>query len=155
MLHGVDLDLARGEVHALLGENGAGKSTFAKVLAGVHRPSRGSLVIDSQRIELASPLDARRAGITLIHQEPVSFPDLSVAENIAVGRQGAWLERFRWSAANLEAEAHLSTLGVSIDVRAPIRSGIGSTFTCPKASRAFRWCSSCTAAAGCRGTRIS
>ena len=121
VLHGVDLDLARGEVHALLGENGAGKSTFAKVLAGVHRPSRGSLVIDSQRIELASPLDARRAGITLIHQEPVSFPDLSVAENIAVGRQGAWLERFRWSAANLEAEAHLSTLGVSIDVRAPMR----------------------------------
>lgn len=121
VLHGIDLDFRGGEVHALLGENGAGKSTFAKILAGVHRPARGSLMIDGRRVELDSPLAARRAGITLIHQEPVSFPDLSVAENIAVGRQSGWLRRFDWRAAGDEALRLMRALGIAIDVWAPMR----------------------------------
>ena len=89
MLRGVDLDLHRGEIHALLGENGAGKSTFAKILAGVVRPTTGRLRLDGRDVDIASPLDGQRLGITLIHQEPVSFPDLSVAENLVLGRASA------------------------------------------------------------------
>ena len=86
MLRDVDLDLMQGEIHALLGENGAGKSTFAKILAGVHRPTRGTLALNGQPVEVANPVAAQKLGITLIHQEPISFPDLSVAENLVLGR---------------------------------------------------------------------
>ncbi|PPK98005.1 rhamnose transport system ATP-binding protein [Kineococcus xinjiangensis] len=81
------LDLFRGEVHALVGENGAGKSTLVKVLAGVHRPDTGEVVLDGAPLGLGSPADARAAGIAIIYQEPTLFPDLSVAENIFIGRQ--------------------------------------------------------------------
>ena len=83
VLRDVDLDLMTGEIHALLGENGAGKSTFAKILAGVHRPSRGTLSLNGRPVDISSPIVAQGLGITLIHQEPISFPDLSVAENVA------------------------------------------------------------------------
>ena len=86
VLRDVDLDLRQGEIHALLGENGAGKSTFAKIIAGVHRPSRGALALNGRTVDVASPIVAQRLGITLIHQEPISFPDLSVAENLVLGR---------------------------------------------------------------------
>src|SRR5690606_42134020 len=88
VLSDVDLDLAPGEIHALLGENGAGKSTFAKILAGVHRPTRGTLVLNGEPVEIPDTVAAQRLGITLIHQEPISFPDLSVAENLVLGRSG-------------------------------------------------------------------
>ena len=98
VLRNVDLDLMSGEVHALIGENGAGKSTFAKILAGVIRPSRGTISISGQIVEILSPIHAQRLGITLIHQEPISFPDLSVAENLVIGRSGAGpLSRVRWT----------------------------------------------------------
>src|SRR3982750_3201957 len=77
VLRAVDLDLMRGEIHALLGENGAGKSTFAKILAGVHRPTRGTLALNGQPVEVPTPIVARKLGIPLIHQEPISFPALS------------------------------------------------------------------------------
>ncbi|MDO8360634.1 MAG: ATP-binding cassette domain-containing protein, partial [Devosia sp.] len=64
VLRDVDLDLRRGEIHALLGENGAGKSTFAKILAGVHRPSRGSLALNGTPVEVTSPIVAQKLGIT-------------------------------------------------------------------------------------------
>src|SRR5688572_11556676 len=86
VLRDVDLDLRSGEIHALLGENGAGKSTFAKILAGVHRPTRGTLQMNGARVEVPNPTAAQKLGITLIHQEPISFPDLSVAENLVLGR---------------------------------------------------------------------
>src|SRR5688572_25204987 len=79
VLRDVDLDLQPGEIHALLGENGAGKSTFAKILAGVHRPTRGTLQMSGRPVEVPNPIAAQKLGITLIHQEPISFPDLSVA----------------------------------------------------------------------------
>src|SRR5580704_1814734 len=81
----VSLDLRSGEVLALLGENGAGKSTCVKLLAGVYRPDAGHVVIDGRPVEFHSPLDAYRAGIAVMHQHPGLFPDLSVAENLFIG----------------------------------------------------------------------
>ena len=81
------VDLYGGEAHALLGENGAGKSTMVKMLAGVHQPDVGQLEIDGQPVTLNSPAAAQAAGIAVIYQEPTLFPDLSVAENIFMGRQ--------------------------------------------------------------------
>ncbi len=122
VLRGVDLDLRRGEIHALLGENGAGKSTFAKILAGVVRPTTGRLRFNGRDVDIASPLDGQRLGITLIHQEPVSFPDLSVAENLVLGRAGGGpLGRVRWAETAREARRLVATLGVAIDVTRPMR----------------------------------
>ena len=81
----VSVALHAGEVLALLGENGAGKSTCVKLLAGVYRPDAGEVVLDGQPVQLAAPLDAQRHGIAVMHQHPGLFPDLSVAENIAIG----------------------------------------------------------------------
>ncbi len=98
VLRDVDLDLMPGEIHALLGENGAGKSTFAKILAGVHRPTRGTLALNGRTVEVPNPIAAQKLGITLIHQEPISFPDLSVAENLVLGREaGGPLARVPWA----------------------------------------------------------
>src|ERR1700730_5971924 len=84
-LDGVNLELLRGEVHALIGENGAGKSTLVNILAGSLKPDRGHLEIDGKVYAPASPLDARRRGIALIHQELSLAPHLTVAENILMG----------------------------------------------------------------------
>ncbi|MFF0484913.1 sugar ABC transporter ATP-binding protein [Streptomyces sp. NPDC004435] len=86
-LRGVSLHLYAGEAHALAGENGAGKSTLIKTLAGVHRPDTGTVLLDGQEVDFSGPADARDAGIAVIYQEPTLFPDLSVAENIFIGRQ--------------------------------------------------------------------
>jgi rhamnose transport system ATP-binding protein len=80
-------DLYPGEAHALLGENGAGKSTMVKMLAGVYPPDEGELLIGGAPVTLHSPAAARDAGIAVIYQEPTLFPDLTVAENIFTGRQ--------------------------------------------------------------------
>lgn len=122
VLREVDLDLARGEIHALLGENGAGKSTFAKILAGVHRPTRGTIVLNGTAVEVPDPTAAQKLGITLIHQEPISFPDLSVAENLVLGRtDGALLGRVPWATMTREAQRLMSILGVAIEVTKPMR----------------------------------
>lgn len=122
VLRDVDLDLMPGEIHALLGENGAGKSTFAKILAGVHRPTTGSLSMSGQPVEVTSPIVAQKLGITLIHQEPISFPDLSVAENLVLGRhEGGWLSRVPWAQMMRDAAAIMAVLGVRIDVTRPMR----------------------------------
>lgn len=83
----VSFDLYGGEAHALVGENGAGKSTIVKMLAGVYRPDAGTIELDGFPVELNSPADAKAAGIAVIYQEPTLFPDLTVAENVAMGRQ--------------------------------------------------------------------
>ncbi|MGW1341071.1 ATP-binding cassette domain-containing protein [Kribbella sp. NPDC002412] len=83
----VSFDLYGGEARALVGENGAGKSTIVKMLAGVHRPDTGSIELNGVPTDLGTPADAKAAGIAVIYQEPTLFPDLSVAENIAMGRQ--------------------------------------------------------------------
>jgi rhamnose transport system ATP-binding protein len=122
VLRDVDLDLQRGEIHALLGENGAGKSTFAKILAGVHRPSRGTILLNGEPVDILNPIVAQKLGITLIHQEPISFPDLSVAENLVLGRgDGGWFSRVPWSEMTRNARALMDLLGVRIDVTKPMR----------------------------------
>src|SRR5688572_20361401 len=83
----VSFALFPGEVHALVGENGAGKSTIVKMLAGVYRPDAGTIEIDGTPRELDTPAAALAAGIAVIYQEPTLFPDLTVAENIVMGRQ--------------------------------------------------------------------
>jgi rhamnose transport system ATP-binding protein len=120
VLRGIDLALSGGEVHALLGENGAGKSTFARILAGVHRPSAGRLLLQGRPVEIGSPLEAQRLGITLIHQEPISFPHLSVAENLFIGAgSGSPFGRVRWREMAAEARRLMDDLGVGIDVSRP------------------------------------
>ncbi|WP_371478126.1 sugar ABC transporter ATP-binding protein [Kitasatospora sp. NBC_00315] len=84
-LGGVTLDFPAGQVTALMGENGAGKSTLLKILTGDHQPTDGHVVLDGRRIDLASPADARRAGIRIIPQEPEIIPHVSVAENVYAG----------------------------------------------------------------------
>ena len=86
-LSGVSLQLRRGDVHALLGENGAGKSTLIKIMTGVQSPDSGEILLDGQPIRLASSQDAQRHGIAAMYQEPMIFPDLSVAENIFIGHR--------------------------------------------------------------------
>jgi rhamnose transport system ATP-binding protein len=79
--------LYAGEAHALLGENGAGKSTLVKILAGVHQPDGGVLSIEGEPVTFSGPAASRAAGVSIIYQEPTLFPDLTVAENIFMGRQ--------------------------------------------------------------------
>ena len=84
-LRGVSFDLRAGEVHALVGENGAGKSTLIKVITGAHRPDVGTLEIQGALVPDNDPVRARALGVAAIYQQPALFPDLSVAENIALG----------------------------------------------------------------------
>ena len=93
-LRGASLELLPGEVHALMGENGAGKSTMARILAGILRADSGNFRIDGQPVAITSPLDAQRLGIGIIHQELDLFPNLTVGENMVIGnlrfREGRW-----------------------------------------------------------------
>jgi rhamnose transport system ATP-binding protein len=116
------LAIRPGEVRALLGENGAGKSTVVKVLGGVTQPDAGRLLVDGEEAVFHSPTDARDAGIAVIYQEPTLFPDLSVAENIAMGRHplGA-LRRIDRKALHREAAELLQRLGVRLDAERPVR----------------------------------
>jgi rhamnose transport system ATP-binding protein len=111
-----------GEVRALMGENGAGKSTLVKVLGGVTQPDAGTLSIDGVPTVFHNPTDARDAGIAVIYQEPTLFPDLSVAENIAMGRHplGA-AHRIDKKKMHEEAAALLTRLGVRLDAERPVR----------------------------------
>ncbi|MGF1648116.1 MAG: sugar ABC transporter ATP-binding protein [Kineosporiaceae bacterium] len=115
-VRGITLGLRPGEVHALVGENGAGKSTVVGLLAGVHRPEAGEVLVAGEPVALASPSDARRHGIAVIYQEPMLFPDLSVAENIFLGRQplarGRRIDRRAMRAA---AVALFDRLGTHLD----------------------------------------
>jgi rhamnose transport system ATP-binding protein len=111
-----------GEAHALLGENGAGKSTLVKILAGVHQPDGGSLIIDGTPVILGGPAASRAAGVSIIYQEPTLFPDLSVAENIFMGRQPlASGRRIDRAEMRRQAEATFARLGVSLDPGRPAR----------------------------------
>jgi ribose transport system ATP-binding protein len=95
-LRDVQLEVRRGEIHALMGENGAGKSTLMKILAGIYHPDSGTIEIDGQPVSIDTPKKAKALGISIIHQELQLAPNLSVAENISMGREphavGGWLD---------------------------------------------------------------
>jgi rhamnose transport system ATP-binding protein len=118
----VSIALIAGEVHALVGENGAGKSTVVKLIAGVHRPDSGRLRLDGADLSLGGPANARAAGIAVIYQEPTLFPDLSVAENVFMGRQplskGRRIDR---AEMRLRVNALMGRLGVPLDPDRPAR----------------------------------
>ena len=114
--------LRPGEAHALLGENGAGKSTLVKILAGVYQPDGGVLEINGEPTVLSGPASSRAVGISIIYQEPTLFPDLSVAENIFMGRQpllgGRRIDR---AAMSRRAREVFGRLGVQVDPARPAR----------------------------------
>jgi rhamnose transport system ATP-binding protein len=121
-LRGVHLQLYAGEAHGLVGENGAGKSTLVKILAGALAPDAGTLTLAEEPLVLTGPADARAAGIAVIHQEPTLFPDLSVAENIFMGRQPtARFRRIDRAAMRRTSEELFATLGVHLDPGRPAR----------------------------------
>ncbi len=118
----VDFDLRRGEIHALVGENGAGKSTLMRILSGIYTKDEGEYRLEGQPVELVSPHDALGRGIGMIHQELSVMPELSVAENLFLGRQ--LTTRFGmidWRRMNELAQKELTTLGFGeVDVRRPL-----------------------------------
>ncbi|AWS43066.1 sugar ABC transporter ATP-binding protein [Streptosporangium sp. 'caverna'] len=121
-LRDVSLELFAGEAHALAGENGAGKSTLVKTLAGVHRPDSGQVLLDGEPVVFHGPADAQQAGVAVIYQEPTLFPDLSVAENIFMGRQPrGGLGRIDRRTMNAEADKLFERLGVGLDPQRPAR----------------------------------
>ncbi|HGT8954670.1 sugar ABC transporter ATP-binding protein [Escherichia coli] len=93
-LNDVQFSLRRGEVHALLGENGAGKSTLMKILSGVYQPDEGEIIFEDKPVSFSDPLSAQNVGITIIHQEFNLFPELTVVENIFIGRE--FCKKNRW-----------------------------------------------------------
>ena len=111
-LAGVDFRLDQGRVHALIGENGAGKSTLLKVLAGIEPPTDGHLLVDGHVVRFASTRDAAARGIGMIHQELQLFPDLTVRENLFVGRERCtrW-GTVAWDAQEDAARRALERLG--------------------------------------------
>ena len=117
-LDDVSLALIPGEIHALLGENGAGKSTLIKVMTGVVQPDIGDIYIDGQKVHIGSAFDAQTYAVAAIYQEPMVFPDLTVAENIFIGHRdrGRIVNKGRM---RQEAEQVLARLDVHLDVQAP------------------------------------
>ncbi|GAB3106833.1 sugar ABC transporter ATP-binding protein [Streptomyces calidiresistens] len=114
-LSGVDFRLLPGEVHALMGENGAGKSTLIKALTGVHRPSAGTIRLRGRPISFADPAAAQRAGISTVYQEVNLCPNLSVAENILIGREPRRRAGIDGRALRARAARLLKRVGLDID----------------------------------------
>ena len=122
-LHGASLEVRAGEVHALMGENGAGKSTLARIVAGIVRADAGSFQIDGKQAAIASPLDAQRFGIGIIHQELDLFPHLSAGENMVIGnlryREGRWTRPRQIEAF---CRPYFEQVGLTCSVREPAGS---------------------------------
>jgi rhamnose transport system ATP-binding protein len=121
-LKGVSFELRPGEVHALLGENGAGKSTLIKVIAGAHQPDGGSLELLGRQVRHLTPAAARQSGVACIYQQPALFPDLTVAENIALRLEPAAAFRgVAWTERRVRAAELLRQLGARIAPDSAVR----------------------------------
>ncbi|MDD4311057.1 MAG: sugar ABC transporter ATP-binding protein [Eubacteriales bacterium] len=121
-LDGVNFQLKAGEIHALMGENGAGKSTFIKVITGVHHAEGGTMFLDGKKVEFKSPLDAQRAGIAAIYQHVTSYPHLSVAENIFMGHESVKGGMIQWKEMHKRADALLQRLNAEFSSAALMSS---------------------------------
>ena len=109
-LNQVRFQLKPGEVHALMGENGAGKSTFIKVITGVHRAEEGEIFLEGRKVEFKGPKDAQAAGIAAVYQHPTSYPDLTVTENIFMNHEIKKRGIIQWKEMNREAQKYLDQL---------------------------------------------
>ena len=112
----VNFTLARGEIHALVGENGAGKSTLVRILTGAERQDSGTISLDGAEVVIRSPLHAQALGISTVYQEVNLCPNLTVAENLLIGRQPRRWGRIDWKATNRQASEMLRGLDIEIDV---------------------------------------
>jgi len=120
-LQGANLSIRAGEIHALLGENGAGKSTMLKVLAGVHVNDGGTIKLGGKDFRTGSPQDSIEQGIAVIYQEPSLFLDLTLAENVFIGRQPKKGRIIDWKFAQNEAKRLFKELGVDLDPKRQAR----------------------------------
>ncbi|MEO8411052.1 MAG: ATP-binding cassette domain-containing protein, partial [Propionivibrio sp.] len=118
-LTGVDFDICAGEVHALVGENGAGKSTMMKVIAGNYQPDAGTMQLHGEAVRFRNPHAALERGIALIHQETALAPDLTVAENVMLSHLPRLI---RWGELYKQAASLLDGLGFAIDPGALVSS---------------------------------
>jgi rhamnose transport system ATP-binding protein len=119
---GIDFDLRAGEVHAVMGENGAGKSTVIRIITGATRPDTGTIMIAGETVADLTPAESRARGIAVIYQHPQLFPDLTVAENMAYGDEPAgalrWID---WSRRRRRAAELLAAVGAEIDPGTEVR----------------------------------
>lgn len=118
-LDNVDFQLRRGEIHALMGENGAGKSTFIKIITGVHTPETGEIRLNGEKIEFRTPRDAQEHGIAAIYQHTTCYPDLSVTENIFIShiKVEKYTRRVLWKEMHEQAQELLDELGAGINAK--------------------------------------
>jgi rhamnose transport system ATP-binding protein len=122
-LRDVSFELLSGEVHALVGENGSGKSTLIKTITGAVQPDAGTLEFNGQCVTEHDPLKARALGVAAIYQQPALFPDLTVAENIAIALESPGMcRRIHWRSRYTRARELLAQLGAKIDPSAEVRS---------------------------------
>lgn len=125
-LQNVDFELMHGEIHTLLGENGAGKSTIVKILAGIHPKDSGSVIIGNEEVEISNPHIASKLGINVIHQDIRLVNGFTVGENIFLSHEFTKNGIIRWNQIHKESEKILEKLGVNIDTRTPVEKlGIG------------------------------
>jgi simple sugar transport system ATP-binding protein len=145
-LQDVNIQVRRGEVVGLVGDNGAGKSTLLKILCGAQRPTEGSIFVDGHEVDFHSPRESRRRGIEVVYQDLALATELSVAENIFLGREARQpgvlgrlrvLHRTKMAA---EAEETLGTLGIEID-SVHVRTGLlsGGQRQAVAVARAVKW----------------
>ncbi|UFJ39794.1 sugar ABC transporter ATP-binding protein [Brevibacillus humidisoli] len=121
-LKDVSIEIEAGEVHALVGENGAGKSTFIKLITGVYQPTAGHIYWGGREVQIGNPSEARRLGINVIHQERHLVPSFSGMENLFVGLpypRGKWWPGIRWNEMKLRAEQLKKELGIDIPLHLP------------------------------------
>ena len=120
VLKNVDLELHPAEIHAIIGENGAGKSSLAKVIAGEYRPREGTIELNNKQVNFKNPKEALRHRIALIHQEPITFQDLDITENIFAGHHPRKLGFINWKAAHQQAQEILNKLGTNLNPHAKV-----------------------------------
>ncbi len=120
-LEGVHLEIAAGEVHALLGENGAGKSTLLKILSGAQAADAGRIELFGEVVRFESPHDAQRAGIVTIYQEFTLAPDMSIAENVFIGREPGSKMFVSWKRLAADTRAIISKIGLNRDPMTLVR----------------------------------
>lgn len=120
----VQFQLKSGEIHALMGENGAGKSTFIKVITGVHQPDGGEIYLNGKKVEMKNPNDAKEHGIAAIYQHATNYPDLNVTENIYMGHEKIhkFTRKIQWKEMHHDAKQLLESLGSSIDPKTEIKA---------------------------------